>query len=281
MRQTTVFFCIASHNRKEKTLKAIASIDDQHRNGWDYKLVLLDDSSSDGTSEAVREQFPDTILLSGSGDLYWGGGMNASMKVAIHHQPDFIVMLNDDCMLHSDAIQTLLSTHEGLQSQSIGRDAIVIGAMLEPSLNEVSYSGFVRLSKWRPVKLRRLDPTGVPVPVDAMNGNLCLIPKSVYQAIGPVDGRLIHQLGDIDYAYRAWRAGFTVWLAAKPLGICASNIGPKRFERPGLTLVQRWRAINHPLGLPVRSWIHFMWRHGGLVSLAELIAIYVKALIKP
>ena len=56
------------------------------RNGWlehvDLSAVLMDDGSTDGTSEAVRSEFPWVEIVRGDGSLFWCDGMHAAWQLA-------------------------------------------------------------------------------------------------------------------------------------------------------------------------------------------------------
>lgn len=66
-----IFTCF---NRKEKTIKCIESL---VNGNLDYELsfIVIDDNSSDGTKEEISKLDYDINLLTGSGELYWAGGM--------------------------------------------------------------------------------------------------------------------------------------------------------------------------------------------------------------
>ena len=73
---------------------------------------VVDDGSEDGTSEAVLQTIPETHLIAGSGNLYWGGGMRLAFKEAMKDGWDFYLLLNDDVILKPSAIEILLATFE-------------------------------------------------------------------------------------------------------------------------------------------------------------------------
>src|SRR3954466_15183881 len=80
---------ITCHNRREKTVACLEAL---YKNSLPTALltvVLVDDGSTDGTSEAVAEQFPDVIIHRGDGSLFWNKGMHIAHTIAEKLDPDF------------------------------------------------------------------------------------------------------------------------------------------------------------------------------------------------
>src|SRR5437868_7058934 len=99
------------YNRVETTLKAFRSLENQDGLGSEFDLhyFVVDDLSGDGTPEALTAEFgPRMNVNSGTGDLFWSGGMAAAQELAAPGNPDWILWLNDDVELDHDAILRLL-----------------------------------------------------------------------------------------------------------------------------------------------------------------------------
>ena len=69
---------------------------------------MLDDASTDGTSEAIAEQFPEITVLHGDGKQYWNGGMRRAFGAAIAQDYDYYLWMNDDTCLDDGALALLL-----------------------------------------------------------------------------------------------------------------------------------------------------------------------------
>ena len=46
------------HNRRDITLQCLRSLSRIDRTGLDIHITVVDDGSTDGTGDAIREQFP-------------------------------------------------------------------------------------------------------------------------------------------------------------------------------------------------------------------------------
>lgn len=279
-----VVVVVACHNRCEVTLRGLATLLTQRGRDVDWRLrvILVDDASTDGTADAVVQRYPDVTVLRGSGSLFWGGGMHKAMIEALKCNPDYTVLFNDDVELQVNAISDALGEYK--EAVTLTRDPrqVIVGAMTDPATGHITYSGFNRVNRNDPSKIVRVSPSSDRlVECDTMNGNFVLVPRAITDRLGTVDPTFIHQLGDIDYGYRVVRAGGRLWVARKPMGSCAPNNRTLPFRKPGQGLRDRWRALNHPLGLPLRSWLPFMWRWGGVYGVARLFGIYTKQLFRP
>ena len=75
---------ITCHNRKEKTLTCLTDLMNQDViSGIDLNVYLVDDGSTDGTGDAVKQNFPHVNILQGDGTLYWNGGMRFAFSEAM------------------------------------------------------------------------------------------------------------------------------------------------------------------------------------------------------
>ncbi|RYE16254.1 MAG: glycosyltransferase, partial [Sphingobacteriaceae bacterium] len=75
---------LTTYNRKQKTVTCLEHVFNQQLPvGVEISVYQTDDASSDGTAEAVRQQFPQVILLNGTGQLFWAGGMRYTWSEAL------------------------------------------------------------------------------------------------------------------------------------------------------------------------------------------------------
>jgi len=139
----TVAALLTCHNRKETTLACLSSLYSQSiKDEITLNVFLTDDASTDGTGEAVREQYPQVHILHGDGNLFWCGGMRLAWQEAMKHEPDHYLWLNDDTMLTQDALQPMLKTYADEIAKESG-DCIIVGSTKEPGSNKVTYCGVV------------------------------------------------------------------------------------------------------------------------------------------
>lgn len=270
---------ITCHNRNGKTL---ACLDALFRNflsvGYALQVFLVDDGSTDGTTQSVRERFPLVNIIKGDGNLYWNGGMRVAFASAIEMGFDYYLWLNDDTMLYPSAVQTLLNTSRDLKAKH-GKGVIVVGSTQDERDGQLTYGGVIRLRKLKPTTFSLIAPCDVPVECDTMNGNCVLVPREVVETVGNLEEKFAHAMGDLDYGLRARYAGFSVWLMAGFAGTCARNAVTGSFNDASLPISVRLRKMMQPKGLPLSSWRVFTQHHAGFLWPVYWLWPYAKLIL--
>ena len=135
---SSVAVLMTCHNRRDLTIRSLSSVTSQACPEADVSIYLVDDGSSDGTTTAVRAEFPEVRVRAGTGQLFWSGGMRLAQQAALPSDPDYLLWLNDDVSLREDALSRLLNAHRVLCSRD-SPDSIIVGAMKDPTTGLTTY----------------------------------------------------------------------------------------------------------------------------------------------
>ena len=260
------------HNRRETTLRCLENcwhqIDAGKNEGkYAYTVYLVDDGSTDGTSEAVRETFPQTILIKGDGNLYWNQGMWLAWDRAAAEDFDFYLWLNDDTLMNEGTLAALMENSEFLRHK-----AIIVGTTAN-SAGEITYGG---RNKAR--RLMTPDPV-IPIPCHLFNGNLVLVPRSVYLVLGNLDPVYHHTFGDFDYGVRAHKQGIDCVIAPGIAAVCNRDHGLEKWRDAAYPLKERWHYLHTPKGRPPKEQFIYDYRESGLLwAVVHGISIHFKVL---
>lgn len=259
----SVAVLLTCHNRRERTLACLKAVHASQRcSPFTTKVYLVDDDSTDGTAEAVRERFADTRVLHGDGNLFWNGGMRLAFEEAQMNDPDYFLWLNDDTRLYSTALDTLLFTAFRI-AECHGDRFIVVGSIQDPETMHHTYGGMVRSSRWHPLRFKPCLPADTPQQCLTMHGNCVLVPRTTARIVGNLSEAFTHGMGDIDYGLRASRLGCTIWVAPGYLGTCPRNPVRGTWLDPSLPLKARIGKMRGPKGVPPAEFLTFARRHAG------------------
>ena len=198
---------IPVHNRREVTCRCLGRM----------RLVLppvatvvvVDDGSTDGTSDAVCKQFPWVHLLRGDGNLWWSAGVNTGIRYALENGASAVMTMNDDTLVTDTFFPGMLAQHRT-------NPTALLGALeLDAESGEI-FNGGYRINWWtgsrRKLWRREKNMTTGLVPVTHLNGRGLLVPAEVFHKIGLFDEEHLPQRGaDEDFAHRAARAGFGLY----------------------------------------------------------------------
>lgn len=257
-------------NRREKTVACLKNCYQQIDamkgiEAYSFSVYLVDDGSTDGTSEAVKELFPQTHVIRSDGNLFWNHGMRLAWSEAAKDNPDFYLWLNDDTLMKEGALSCMMETSLFL------RDRAIIVGTAEDAEGKISYGG-------RRLSGKIVTPDLVlPVPCDTFNGNMVLVPYYAYKVLGNLEERYSHGFGDYDYGVRAAKAGIVRVVAPGILCECDRNPGVPKWRDSSYSLKERIQFLHSPKGRPPREQFLYDCRSKGAVfAVAHGLSIALK-----
>ena len=251
----TIAVLMTVHNRKEKTLRCLASLYGQKYDMSNYCLDvnLTNDGCTDGTPDAIRQTFPDVHIVEGDGSLYWNGGMRRAWIEAAKGDYDYYLWLNDDTFLYDDALQRILDS-----SSSYNDKALLVGSTCSlDDHNVITYGGWTEKGLCK--------DTSVAVRCKTFNGNVVLVPSSVFDILGFNTTIFTHCGGDIDYGLRANKNDIEVWTVPGIVGECEQHSTKPVWKDPTQPLSKRWKNFFSPLGANPFEFFRFRKYHYGLL----------------
>lgn len=251
---------LTCHNRKESTINCLKSLYkaiEQANFEVKFDIFLVDDGSTDGTSDAVSANYPTITIIQGNGNLYWNRGMNLAWETAAKYNYDYYLWLNDDTILLPHSIINILNDSKSKKNESI------IAGVCKSKDGSVTYSGYNNLKE-----KKKLKPIGSPFRCDFFNGNVVLIPLNVFNQVGFLNPIFHHGQGDFDYGLRAKMLGINSFISSSFVGQCELHNELPKWCNPKYSLSVRWKNFKSPLGGNPKSTFIFQRTYMGLLPAA-------------
>jgi hypothetical protein len=204
---------VLSWNGREDTLRSLDSL--TRISQRDLGVICVDNGSTDGSVEAVREQFPGVALIEARANLGYSGGNNLGLLHALEQGAAWMMLVNNDATVAEDLIdgfERAIRTRRraGLLAGKVyfaDRPSTIwfAGQRVNTMLG---YSGRPR-GYGRPdgPRYQEVVETGRAV------GALMAVSREALEAVGLLDEDLFAYVEDVDLALRIRHAGFEVVFA--------------------------------------------------------------------
>lgn len=256
---TDLSVILLNWNTRDDLLRALASITRAPRpvamgaGGAEpptVEILVVDNASTDGSAERVREAFPSARLIVNPVNLGFSAGNNVGIQAA---KGRYLFLLNPDTVVHDNALETLVAFADGRP------EAGIVGAKLlngDGSL-QASCRTFPTLVNgfFRDTPLGRLFPKNrfnrdylmkdwdhnSPREVDWVSGAAMLLRRETLEEIGGLDESFFMYCEDVDVCYRAKHHGWKVLYC--PDAVITHLIARASDQNVAAMLVERHRSM--------------------------------------
>lgn len=234
-------------NQQRLTLRCLKSLE-SFINDTNCELILVDNGSIDGTSEAVRRSFPRVRIIELSENRGVAGGRNVGLKACTG---DYMMILDNDTVADQDTIYRLADYLK--QHSEVG---LVAPRLVSPQGEiQQSFKKFPGVrEKIHNVICRRSRTTTKDVPSAPIEpfyviGAAQMFSREVYNTAGPLDEKIFFGPEDADFC------------------MSVRLMGKKVVYNPLLTIVHDWQrsSSRHPFSRQSRrhalGLLHFYIKH--------------------
>lgn len=122
---------IPTRNRKNKLLRLINSILQSNYPKSRLEIIVIDDASTDGTYEEIKRRFKNINVLRNEKRTFLAFSRNKGIK---NSKGKYIFLIDDDNVVHKDAIKELVRIYEENKSLPIGIVAPIMYYLKEPNI---------------------------------------------------------------------------------------------------------------------------------------------------
>jgi GT2 family glycosyltransferase len=178
-----------------------------------YKVLIVDNASTDKTPDLIRERFPGVEVIVNKRNLGFAPGCNVGIRCALGRRADYVLLLNNDTTVPPELLDGLVGTAQALDDA--GLIAPQIARLGDPS--EIWFAGsrrnrFTLESVDLEPHERELDNvTQTALRVDYLFGTAMFIACPVIDEVGLLDEAFFFYYEDMDYCLRVQEAGYGIY----------------------------------------------------------------------
>ena len=183
------------------------------------EIIVLDNASSDGSAEMIKERFPQVKVIRSEENLGYPRGSNVAIRQCTGR---YIALVNPDVTVFPDCLDNLADFLD--QNPKVG---LVGPRVFNPDLSQQStcrrfptlWNNFCSATALASLfKLSRLFagehmfffPHDRTLNVDVLVGCFWMVRKTTFDQVGLFDDNLFMYGDDVDWCQRAWKAGWGV-----------------------------------------------------------------------
>jgi len=177
-----------------------------------FEIVIVDNASTDGSVEAIRQAYPDLQVLINSENLGGTGGFNTGLRFAIAKGDyKYIWLLDNDVEVDEASLLELVKIMEADQTIGIAGSRIVDSAKREVTIEAGSFF------RWDTIEVnplfrneKEVDTSNTIYDVDYVALCSALVRTSAIEKVGLMDERYFLFWDDMDWGLQFKKHGFRI-----------------------------------------------------------------------
>jgi GT2 family glycosyltransferase len=193
-----------------------------------YEVIVVDNDSSDGSAQAVRQYFPEITLIENGENIGYAKANNQAIE---NSTGDYILLLNPDVRVKNNTIDTLVDfAIQHSDAAAVGCKLVTPDGKIQESCRSFPYPlsvffEYTKLSWLLPwckfissyrMRYFRYD---TDVEVDQPMASCLLISRRAWEDVGSFDESFPIFFNDVDWCYRAKQKGWKIYFTAKTYAI--------------------------------------------------------------
>lgn len=208
---------VVTYNSRALTEACVGSVlAEQVHSRAKIELVIVDNASTDGTVDTLREAAPAARILVQPANLGFAGGNNVGLAAAAGR---YLMLLNSDTEVCAGALDTLVTFMDAHpEAGACGPMLLNPDGSLQPTGRDLPTLGSLFLDMTKLYRLWRRDlytqrgrDYREVAAVGELSAAALVVRRSVYAQVGGLDTRFFFYYEDVDWCKRIGDAGYHIY----------------------------------------------------------------------
>lgn len=220
-----IHILIPFFNRKELTLDCLKSLSSQTYK--DYSTTVVDDGSTDNSSEEIENLYPQIKIVRSPGNWWWAKSLNEGLEIILPKTKpdDFVLILNNDTEVKPDYL-------EKIKESSERNKRAIVGSLLKNFYTNEIIPKSIK-AEWFTFSFPQIIPNldlKDTKDVDMLTTRGILIPTEVFKKVTTFTCLLPHHGADINFSMKTKRMGFPLVLSHEAVVYSKERPGEKNWS---------------------------------------------------
>lgn len=278
-----VSIIIVSYNTKDLLSVCLSSLIKQ-KGSKSWEIIVVDNASSDGTSDLIKEKFPDVIFIQNKKNVGFSTANNIGLRRA---RGKYFLLLNSDTEVSEGSIEKVKQFMEKHPDVGVATCKLVLG---DGSIDPACHRGFP--TPWASLTfflgLEKLFPRwrlfagyhqgyknmNEPHEIDSPSGAFYMVRREVIKSVGLLDENYFMYAEDLDWSYRIKQAGWKIFYYPKVTVLHKKKQSGRDSDDPSLKRITEMYFYD-TMKLFYKK--HYQHRYGWLLTQLILLGITIRS----
>ncbi len=217
--------CIVNWNTRDDLAECLASLE-AAMEGVEAEVIVVDNASSDGSADMVRERFRWVRLIANENNVGYARGNNQAIKAAAGR---YVLLLNPDTIVPPDGLRELVAfAGQHPEAGAVGCKLVYPDGRIQHSCRTFPTPDVI---VWEYLGLSRLFPKSRIFgkyrmswwdynnvrEVDQPMGSCLLLRAEALGDVGPMDEQFPIFFNEVDLCFRLKQAGWKILYTPRPI----------------------------------------------------------------
>jgi GT2 family glycosyltransferase len=182
----------------------------------DFEVVMVDNGSTDGSVELVRQKFPSVHVVENGSNLGYARGFNAGLEYAAARGAEYFLIMNNDTVIDRGALAALVEAAQSLPKAGFVTGKVyfydepdrlqTVGKKEDPIVWNGDHIGWLEkdVGQYETVEERAF-----------LDDVMTLVDRRLYDEIGGYDPQFFLQAEEFDWQARAKKRGWRFYYTPK------------------------------------------------------------------